>query len=147
MSKISEKKEPARFKSKHWVHARTGDGKELITISGIILADFKGAGQDWKAERYEFEIKSPSIIPAGKALQVEQWCPLITLNAIHNRDRSYNAGWAVDKFGGPGATQIITSFDLWANLAVRDIDGFLFRVGYTVTLLGNFVDNPLPRPK
>jgi hypothetical protein len=67
----------------------------------------------------------------------------VTLNAIQNDDTSNWAGWAVDSFrlanpGDPVKQQITVE----TGVAVRDVDGYLLRLGYQVTLSGTYADRP-----
>ncbi len=136
-----------RFKSSHWVHTQVANNKHLVTLTGIVLTDFKGTGQNWRRDRIEFALRFPtSFIPTGRWFQVEHWAPFVTINAISNQHHAVNAGWAVDQFGGPGSVKIFNSVGIWADMAIRDIDGHLWRIGYTLTVSGVFTEPPLPVP-
>ncbi len=138
---ISELSEPGLFRSRHWMHSHMSNNKELINIKGIVLINEKGAGSNWDRSTVKLLIKFPSnIIPNGKKFRVEQWAPFVTINAIYNKNKAINAGWAVDDFWGPGSVTIENSFSIHLNIAVRDIDGWLYRAAYDVTLSGRFVD-------
>ena len=65
----------------------------------------------------------------------------MTLNAIYDKETAVNAGWAVDSFSGPGPVKIEDNgrFRIETRIGVRDVDGWLFRIGFTVTLSGVFV--------
>ncbi len=143
---IAENTSPDKFSSKHWLHCQTADGFEMIQISGIALTDFKGAqnGQ-WHREQLDLWITIPAgIIPQGLAYRIVHWAPFITLNAIYDRSHSVNAGFAVDDFWGPGNVTTFGSIHLYANLAARDKDAYLYRIGYQVTMLGHFVESDIP---
>lgn len=133
---LIEASEPWRFGSKHVVHSRTADNEFLYTITGVVILDFKGVGPAWRRDRVYLSIRFPGFIPAGRRLVITQWAPLITLNAVANDHAAENAGWGVDSFEGPYSRYISPGgdFPLWADIAVRDIDGWLFRLGYSVTL-------------
>ena len=138
--KISQFVDPSRFRSRHWVHTHTADNKELIRMTGIIIIDHKGFGSNWRRNTLQLTLKFPShIIPSGKKFKIEQWTPLTTINAIYNKNTAVNAGWAVDDIWGPGRVTIEDSFDIYTNIAVRDIDGWLYRVAYDITLKGRFI--------
>jgi astacin len=140
MIKISQFIESSRFRSRHWVHTHADDNKELIRMTGIVIVDHKGFGSNWRRNTLKLTLKFPShIIPNGKKFRVEQWAPLTTINAIFNRHTAVNAGWAVDNFWGPGRVTIEDSFSIYTNIAVRDIDGWLYRIAYDVTLKGRFI--------
>lgn len=137
---VSERSNPDLFVSKHWLHTKTVDDKEFVNLSGIAMLHWKGTGQTWNRNRLLLVVDLPHIIPAGKLLKIEQWTPFITLNAIYNKNHAVNAGWAVDEFWGPGAVETSNYIHLWATIAIRDIDGYLYRVAYSLSLVGRFVD-------
>ncbi len=136
----------SRFVSSHWVHTRTADSKELVTMSGIVIIDYKGGGSEWKRDRLELQLRLPPPVTynptQNKWFKIEHWAPFVTINAIYNQEHAVNAGWAVDAFGGPGAVSTPGPVTIWADLAIRDIDGYLYRVGYTLTVSGVFVPAP-----
>lgn len=86
---------------------------------------------------------------------VEEWSPFVTLNAIFNKGESIDSGFAVDTWRpnsfGTG-TNVLTNRPVGnlfsgvnADLAVRDADAWLFRLGYNITLIGKivFINVPL----
>jgi hypothetical protein len=86
---------------------------------------------------------------------VEEWSPFVTLNAIFNNGESIDSGFAVDTWRpnsfGTG-TNVLTNRPVGnlfsgvnADLAVRDADAWLFRLGYNITLIGKivFINVPL----
>ena len=132
-----------RFKSVHWVTTRAKDDRELATLTGIVATDLKGVeGGEWRYEDVVLGLALPTgYVPAGKAFQVEHWAPFVTLNAIYDKETAVNAGWAVDSFSGPGPVKIEDNgrFRIETRIGVRDVDGWLFRIGITVTLSGVIV--------
>jgi hypothetical protein len=86
---------------------------------------------------------------------VEAWAPFVSPNAMLNLGESINSGFAVDtwrpnSFGA--ATNVLTNQPVGnlfsgvnADLAVRDNDAWLHRLGYNITLIGKivFVNVPL----
>ena len=141
---VSEFTHPDRFRSKHWLHTKTGDDKELVILSGIALLHWKGTGQNWERDTLQLNFSLPNIIPNKKLLQIEHWTPLVTINAIYNKNHAVNAGWAVDEFWGTGSIKSSGSLSLWANIAIRDIDGYLYRVAYNLSFVGRFVEDDRP---
>jgi hypothetical protein len=138
-----------RFRSTHWVHTEAPNDVHLVTLTGNAIIDFKGTGRNWLRDRLYLTLGFPhAIIPSDKWFQIEHWAPFITLNAIANNGTAEYAGWAIDEFGGPGPeskNKIIRTFvQIWADVAVRDVDGYLFRVGYSLTVSGKFTDPPSP---
>lgn len=133
-----------RFISPHWTYARTADNKTIITLTGVVILHLKGTGGSWLRDRVILGLRLPShLFPAGQGLLVEYWAPFVTLNAISNKEHAVNAGWAIDAFGfhfderhPPNEGYYMNSIPIWADLAVRDIDGYLLRLGYHVTVVG-----------
>lgn len=134
--------EESLFRSSHWVHTEAIGNRHLVTLTGIAIIDFPGSGADWRRERLGLTLRFPNIFPGAEWLQVEHWAPFVTINAIANVHESVNAGWAVDEFEGPGPVKIRDGIKIWANIAVRDVDGYLIRVGYSVTVSGYFIAPP-----
>jgi murein DD-endopeptidase MepM/ murein hydrolase activator NlpD len=134
---------PTLFESQHFVHTETADRLHLWTLTGVVLLHLKGTGRDWLRAQVNLGITVPEI-PPGAALRLVHWAPFVTINAIQNDDTSNWAGWAVDRFGivDPG-TPITRQVTVQTDVAVRDTDGYLLRLGYEVTLAGSFTDRPL----
>jgi hypothetical protein len=138
--RISGLKNPEKFVTPHHVHTKTGDGKELIILTGVVIIDLKGeSGEQWRWETVDFGIPFRHLHPDGKALAPENWAVFVTINAIYNAGKSYNSGHAVDAFELLGARAGLAQ-EIWvrAHVAVRDSDAYLFRIGYHVTLVGKF---------
>ena len=133
---IHHSTEPNRFRSIHGVQSTTGDGRQMVTLSGVVLTDVKGTGSSWYRDQLILTIPAPVSCPANHGLRVQAWAPFVTVNAIYNKSHAVNAGWAVDDFWGPGPVVIIGDCTIYANIAVRDVDGWLYRVGYTLNLVG-----------
>lgn len=148
-----------RFIANHWLHTECSNGLQLVTKTGIlILNNFKGTGGDWLRERIIFYPNFPHVIlpmkepdnpneePEKMWFKIRQWDPFVTLNAISNDGDAKNAGWAVDDFGiNRDVTydmRIRHWIPMWADIAVRDTDGYIYRIGYRITLTGTFVDGP-----
>jgi hypothetical protein len=142
----------------HWLHFRSADGKEVVIVSGIVRFDtpewklealpgeappprieFKGTGSSWRQETVKLVAPFPGILPPGKVSQVEHWAPVITLSGVSNQNHAVDAGWAVEWFGGPGPAKLDVTLPLDAKIAVRDIDGYVGELAYSVTLTGRFV--------
>ena len=132
------------FGTRYWVHTEAVGNKQLITLTGYVIIGFTGTGGDWRRETLELILDFPDIFPPGpvKWLKIEHWAPFVTINAITNEQQSVNAGWAVDDFRGPGPITIRQSVPILADIAVREVDGNLIRIGYSLTVSGIFVDPP-----
>lgn len=99
----------------------------------------------WQRGQTYFQIPVPDL-PVVDGVQqgfvVEQAAPAIVLGSIENEQVATNAGWAVDDFAvevdGESSEEVTATF----NYAVRDNDGQMRRVAYTITLVGYYA--PLP---
>jgi hypothetical protein len=147
------------------------DQQWLLVLSGIGICNFQGqTTTDWSRETIgispdvtssmnwaitQFSIPTPPQTPPWDlAFQVEEWAPFATINSIFDQNESINAGFAVDDWRPAPfaeaydivANAIIGNvFDgIFVDLAVRDSDAWLYRVGYHITLLGKikFVGPP-----
>lgn len=97
----------------------------------------------------QFSIPKPVNKSYSTAFSVEEWAPFASLSAMFDQNQSINAGFAVDVWR---PTPFSTGTDAISNLpinnifnginvdvAVRDSDAWLYRVGYNITLLGKIV--------
>jgi hypothetical protein len=134
------------------------DQQFLFTLSGVALCNCIGADDwlrdfafigpnlqnilAWAASKYFIPVAAP---PYSFAFQVDQYATHATMNSIFDKDQSVNAGFAVDSWYPDfySEVDVITGAQvdrlyngLVVNLAVRDVDAHLYRVGFTVTLLG-----------
>jgi hypothetical protein len=67
---------------------------------------------------------------------------VLSLASIFNKNVANNAGWAVDGADVYGLGYELSGLEILAAIAVRDSDGFLYRLSYQVTVLGK---GPIPR--
>ena len=148
------------------------DQKFLLVLSGVVIANLEGnSGSQWLQETLSFvpDMAGPLNwaisrfgIPKPPPSQnftvrfsLEEWAPFASLSSIFNQDQSVNSGFAVDVWR---PTHFDTGTDAFTNLpvgnifsgidvdvAVRDMDAWIFRVGYNITLLGKivFLANPI----
>ena len=133
-----------RFIRHNWTHSKTGDGFEHIVLTGVVAIHERGESEDhWKREQIDLLIPIPNV-PSGKVLRLKHWAPFVTLNAIYkknmaSRNVADNGGYAVDDFKilntRNGHSQTVT---VQTDVAIRDDDSFLYRIGYNVTLIGEF---------
>ena len=138
---VVERTHPGSIVSKHWLRSPIGDNKELIILTGVIKLNMKGEGNAWRQEIMLATIEYPHILPTGKRLHLENWTVFVTLNAINNLGPAVNGGWAVDEFWLDSLDSYYYGpLTLAAKVAVSDIDGWLYRVGYQVTLKGPLED-------
>jgi hypothetical protein len=116
------------------------DGLRYYTLTGIASLSFKGIGGSWNRTPCAIDVGIPGL-PAGKGIVLEQWAPLVTLNSIANEQASIEAGWAVDNFDLKFPTgKSVDVVSVLADLAVRDVDGFILRLGYAINLIGRVAD-------
>jgi hypothetical protein len=105
---------------------------------------------NWAINRYS--IPKPSGAPGAQYLirfSVEEWAPFVSPGAIFNQGQSINSGFAVDAWRpnhfGNGRNALTNQpvnnlfAGINADLAVRDTDAWLYRLGYNITLLGKIV--------
>jgi hypothetical protein len=142
----------------------------LLVLSGVAIVDVEGnSGAQWARETVsiapplwdplsyaisKWQVQTPSD-SAGYTLEfeTEQWAPIVTLSSVWNKDEAVNSGFAVDAWrvnpwrsGSDEAThetfnQLFAGIQV--DLAVRDSDAWIFRIGYNITLLGRIVYRPL----
>jgi len=132
---------------------KTGDKhyqKDLYfcTFSGVAVPNMKGnSGAKWRRDTMEIsikiptnKIKLPSPRPANKKayFQAKHWTVYANLNATYNQNASNNSGHAVDAFRLVYNRNIRDTIYVRCDLATRDVDAWLFRVGFKVELLLHF---------
>lgn len=108
---------------------------------------------NWAINR--FAIPKPPGQDFSIGFSLEEWAPFASLSSIFNQDQSINSGFAVDVWR---PTHFATGTDAFTHLpvgniftginvdvAVRDTDAWIFRVGYNITLLGKIVFLTIPK--
>jgi hypothetical protein len=147
--------------------------KWLLTLSGVGMVNLKGNSEaNWLAETLllrptildpmHYAISTHGIPkPPGTegsqytlAFQVEQWSPYASISSIFNQNVSNNSGFAVDVWRPDHFDNGIDAFShqpvgnlytgLQVDVAVRDTDAWLYRVGYNILLLGRIVFLAIP---
>ncbi len=116
-----------------------GGGNPVFCASGIVIVNFKGKSRDWVRGSVTIPISVPH--PRGRWFKVKEGAGLATLNAIANEKESMDAGWAVDSTQVPSNA----SFRVETKIAVRDKDGWLYRIGYYATAKGSYEESLLPK--
>ncbi|MGN7701534.1 hypothetical protein [Cellulosimicrobium sp. 22601] len=129
--------------SPHFVTFSTPDGQLVYVLSGVVLCTFGGGpgGGGWHHDTLTFDVPIPDL-PARRGLRLRHWAPFVTLNTVANDGEGDNIAFGVDSFSVTNWDQVMRTVQVAANLAVRDIDGFVLRVGYRIDLLGSL--EPLP---
>ena len=149
--------------------------KWLLTLSGVGMVNLKGNSEtNWLQETLllrptiidpmHYAIATHGIPkPPGTegsqytlAFQVEQWSPYASISSIFNEKVSNYSGFAVDVWrpdhfdNGIDALSLQPVGNLYTGLqvdvAVRDTDAWLYRVGYNILLLGRIVFLAIPKP-
>jgi hypothetical protein len=140
----------------------------LLVLSGAGILNFAGQKTtDWSRDEahilpdmigpLDWAIGHYSIPrPAGTEgqdynvkFELEQWSPFASLNSVYDEHESIDAGYAVDDWR-PSPFETDTDIvskqsvgniftGIIADVAVRDSDAFLYRVGYNITLKGRIV--------
>jgi hypothetical protein len=76
---------------------------------------------------------------------VENWAPFITISGVDIGGDNQYGGCAIDAFGlewKPYDRKIHEMINMWANLRVRGAGFSLFKISYSLTVSGLFVDPP-----
>jgi hypothetical protein len=157
MTILIEERSSQFFASRHFIAYPIGGGHYAIVRSGILLLKneqaatspngFKGESS-WRGEQFRIRLDLAQSIrrlnppaPASGyhwAFDMDQWAPIASLNSIFNANVSNNAGSSVNTFAivQSGAQDFVT---LVMDVAERDTDGYLYRIGFYVTLVGRLV--------
>jgi hypothetical protein len=147
-----------QFSVQNYLTQPLGGNKFLISLSGVAFVELTGQqGSGWRREVVEMYV---SLIEALRvtgraprqgyhlAFALQQWTSLVTPNAFTDLNQAVDFGVAVDQFGvdwQQGAPR--TSIHVTINIAARDIDTVLHRIGYMLILIGDVVevaDIPIP---
>jgi hypothetical protein len=145
------------------------DQKFLLVLSGVVMANLEGnSTSQWRQETVSFlpDMAGPQNSgplnwalgrfgiprPPGNftlGFSLEAWAPFASLSSIYDQSQSIDAGFAVDVWRPTHFAQGLDAFtrlpvnNLFAGLnvdvAVRDTDAWLYRLGYNITLLGKIV--------
>jgi hypothetical protein len=108
---------------------------------------------NWAIGRFGFPTPPGSNFSVRFSL--EEWAPFASLSSIFDQDQSINAGFAVDVWRpnhfatGTDALTHLPVGNIFTGLnvdvAVRDTDAWIYRVGYNITLLGKIVFLTVPK--
>jgi tetratricopeptide (TPR) repeat protein len=138
------------------------DQRFLLILSGVAMVNFKGdSGADWLNEtvlllppvvdavKYaidRWQVPTPEDTNYTFEFETEQWAPIVTLSSVWNQDESVNSGFAVDAWrmnpwttgSDAGTNETLNQLfsGLQVDIAVRDSDAWIFRLGYQISLLG-----------
>lgn len=108
---------------------------------------------NWAINR--FAIPKPPGQNFSIGFSLEEWAPFASLSSIFNQNQSINSGFAVDvwrpnhfatgteAFTHSAVGNLFTGVNV--DVAVRDTDAWIYRIGYNVTLLGKIVFLTTPK--
>ena len=130
------------YASQHHLDFATGDGSHVHVLTGIVLMSFQGTSSlDYRRDQLTFEVPIPEL-PFGKGLRVVHWAPYVAPASFGNEGPPLSVGWAVDGFRLVNTGPVIETATIVCDLAVRDPGSFLYRVAYSLHLLGQHDDLP-----
>ena len=116
----------------HEMAIRMPDGRDLLFLSGYAVFNFIGNSGEWRRDELR--------IPVGPEwIRIDEVVPVVSLASITNLDVATNAGWAVDNCQWSNVANSTTGrfrILLACQVGIRDRDGYLQRVAYQVTALG-----------
>ena len=102
----------------------------MYIYTGIAVFHSRGAiGSNWLRNSISFEVGR-----SFTSTQFKKAIAIASLASISNVSHAVNAGWAVDKVV-TGRSAITGKTKVTLNFAIRDIDGYLHRIAYRVTVL------------
>jgi hypothetical protein len=125
------------FDAQHHLRTTTGDGRVLYVLTGVaLIRDFHGTSDSaWVHGQLDFDVPIPDL-PAGQGLRLAHWTTFAGLNAVANDGEGDDIAFAVDNFWLTETDRALRSARMHCGIAVRDVDGWLLRVGYNLNLLG-----------
>ena len=149
----------ARIVSRHWLRMPAPDAGadfELFIFTGIaVLSRTKGAGTSWEKGTVLINANYSNVVSRDHAIQPRHWTVDVHLASIFNADVANNTGWAIDAFsldrrtnnlGGRNVVVAHGMLQITTKVAVRDIDAYIHRLSYHVTILGKVADYATPAP-
>jgi hypothetical protein len=118
-------------------------GDREYTFTGVLLLICQGAVEGWERGTIRIPLLVPHL-PARHGLAIERGAPFVTLSSIAMDGSCTGMGFAVDGFrlrpepaGAVAARpQGLTSVTIEAQVGVRGAVGFVYRVGYQLSLTG-----------
>lgn len=131
---------PNGYDAQHFVRFPVTGDTEIISMTGVALISFKGQDTSFTKTRLEMRLTLPDI-PVGYGFKLDHWTVFCSLQTIVNDGEGDWVGWGVDNFWldtpvAPSRTALIN-----CTLVVRDVDGYILRVGYNVLLQGRVVQS------
>jgi hypothetical protein len=154
-TRIDQYAEPGRFESHHWMAYRHHDGRYEIHLSGIAIIHFQGnSTSDWRRETFLLRLRTAEAVdllhlppePPGRinVLNLDQWLVYAGLNAVYDAGAAVESGFAVDRFYLGEGRNMLPSAEIGVDLAARDVDATLLRVGYQFRGVAPLTTIPTP---
>jgi hypothetical protein len=158
---LSQATQRDRFDARHWMfvpierasqppNPPTVPYRGCITLSGVAIVNFKGES-DWQTETFILDLtedlsKAIAIAPYKPAPGrmfvpiAEQWTVFATVNTRSNEHHAVDDGSGVDSFW----RDVTHVAHIIVNVAMRDVDAFLIRIGYQLSLLVALQETAIP---
>jgi len=145
-----------KFANPQWIVTSLPGGRQLLVLSGVVIIDFWSRQPSWHRDSVtiypdkdlQSVIASAGLPPAPQGFAIrflaEQYATFGGMSSIFDQDTAVNAGFAVDAFEPifDAGTRLVSGIQL--DIAVRDSDAALLRVGYHLTAVGRFVQIAIP---
>jgi hypothetical protein len=129
-----------------------GPDRFMFCLSGVVIVDFVGGQPQgvWRRDEMRMNLSLEDAFRAtGRVPKpgmhfeyaLQQWAPILVPSAFFDKNAAMDFGIAVDDFsidwhnGQPSQT-----VDVHAHIAASDIDGYLIRIAYSLTLVGDLVE-------
>jgi hypothetical protein len=157
---LSQTSNPDLFTARHWMFVPIDRAalRGWINLSGVALINFPGQRFDFVRDTVTLDINEDLRRAIGNApykpqpgfffatLAIEQWVPFATVNArgtvigINDVDRLIASdGSAADSFSLDPSQGAMLRVDV----AVKDEQSEIFRLGYQLSLYGSLVEEPI----
>jgi hypothetical protein len=129
---------PNGYDAQHFIRFPVADDTEVISMTGVALVSFKGVDTSFTTTRLEMTVGLPDI-PDGHGFRLDHWTVFASLQTITNDGEGDWVGWGVDNFWLTTSPAPIRNAIINCSLVVRDVDGYILRVGYNVLLQGKVI--------
>ena len=145
----------SKFVNPQFLVTPLSENRLLLVLSGVVITEFVCTQKaDWHRDTLQIVLDNdirralastglPNP-PAGFHMMflAEQYATFGGLNSIFDKNAADNAGFAVDSFMPPFDGDSFRVLGMTMDVAVQDSDAILYRVGYQLTAVGQFVQVP-----
>jgi len=127
--------------TQHWVKFNVENNRICYVLTGVFIVNLVGNSPNWLNQKTIFDIPIPAL-PRSQGLHIEQYAPLFTLSEVFNRGTAVNSGHAIKIFDISSVNRTTdpnigyTSAAFQVDFAISDIDAWINRIAYNVTLIG-----------